>query len=60
MNEKNYVTIKSFLFKKFTYYSHDLTSQYCDSCMMIRNSSVVDSIDFVAVPHSVMMCFVIE
>jgi hypothetical protein len=58
--KKNYATIQSFVFKKFTYCSHDLTSQCCDSCMMIRCSSVVDSITFIAVPHSVMMCLVIE
>jgi hypothetical protein len=43
-------TIESFLFKKFAYCSHDLPLKCCDSCMMIRHSSLVDSIDFVAVP----------
>jgi len=58
--KKNYATIQSFLIKKFAYCSHDLPSKYCDSCMIIRHSSLVHCIDFVAVPHSVMMCLVIK
>jgi hypothetical protein len=46
--------------QKFAYYAQDLPLKYCDSYIIIRHSPVVDCPDPVAVPHSVMMCLVVE